>query len=128
VIFSEALANARALLEPGTPVMISVEGERDGDTLKLRAQTIDSLDAAANGVQRGLKVVLDHYMVQANSQRLEELKRLLKPGGKGIIQLALQLDDRGREVEIAMPGHFDISPAQKGALSTVPGVLEVLEI
>ena len=32
----------------------------------------------------------------------------------------MALDDRGREVEIAMPGRFDISPAQKGAISTVP--------
>ena len=35
---------------------------------------------------------------------------------------------KGREVEIAMPGRFDISPAQKGAIATVPGVLEVLDI
>jgi hypothetical protein len=30
-------------------------------------------------------------------------------------------------VEIAMPGRFDISP-RKGAISTVPGVLEVVDI
>jgi DNA polymerase-3 subunit alpha len=126
VIFSEALASARSLLEPGTPVIVAVEGERDGETLKLRAQVIESLDQAANGVQRGLKVLLDPRLVQADGARLEEIRALLKPGGKGIVQLALQLDDR--EVEIAMPGRFDVSPAQKGALATVEGVLEVMEI
>jgi hypothetical protein len=40
----------------------------------------------------------------------------------------MALADRGREVEIAMPGRFDISPAQKSAISTVPGVLEVVDI
>ena len=40
----------------------------------------------------------------------------------------MALEDRGREVEIAMPGRFDISPAQKGAIATVPGVLEVVDI
>jgi DNA polymerase-3 subunit alpha len=128
VIFSETLANARALLEPGTPVIVTVEGERDGDTLKLRAQAIESLDAAANSIQRGLRLLLDRRLIQSNSGRLKELMMLLKPGAKGIIQLTLQLEDCGREVDIAMPGHFDVSPAQKDALSTLPGVLEVVEI
>ncbi len=59
VIFSETLAQSRQLLEPGTAVLINVEGERDGEALKLRAQSIESLDKAAEGVQKGVKVVLD---------------------------------------------------------------------
>ena len=65
VIFSETLAQSRELLEPGTAVLLSVEGERDGDTLKLRAQTIESLDKAAEGVQKGVKVVLDGSAIGA---------------------------------------------------------------
>jgi hypothetical protein len=79
------------------------------------------------GLQRGLKVVLDGRVFQANTGRLDELKAMLKPGGKGIVCLSMMLEDRRREVEIAMPGRFDISPAQKGAISTVPGVLEVVD-
>jgi DNA polymerase-3 subunit alpha len=130
VIFSETLAAARPLLEPGTAVIVTVEGERDGDTLKLRAQAIQSLDEAAGGVQRGLKIVLDRRAIEGRSGRsaLEELKGLLRTGGKGTLCLSVPLDDRGREVEIAMPGRFDISPAQKGAIATLPGVLEVVDL
>jgi DNA polymerase III subunit alpha len=128
VIFSETLAASRALLEPGTAVAVTVEGERDGDILKLRAQTIQSLDEAANSVQRGLKVVLDRRAIEADKGPLEELKGLLRSGGRGTLCLSVPLDDRGREVEIAMPGRFDISPAQKGAIATLPGVLEVVDI
>jgi DNA polymerase-3 subunit alpha len=128
VIFSETLAASRSLLEPGTAVLISVEGERDGETLKLRAQSIESLDQAAQGVQRGLKVVLDRRVLQGGKSGLADLKARLKPGGKGVISISVELDDRGREVEIAMPGRFDISPAQKGAIATVPGVLEVVDV
>jgi DNA polymerase-3 subunit alpha len=128
VIFSETLAASRSLLEAGTAVLISVEGERDGETLKLRAQAIESLDQAAQGVQRGLKVVLDRRALQGSKNGLAALKTRLKPGGKGIISISVELDDRGREVEIAMPGRFDISPAQKGAIATVPGVLEVVDV
>jgi DNA polymerase-3 subunit alpha len=128
VIFSETLAAARALLEPGTAVAVTVEGERDGDILKLRAQTIQSLDEAANGVQRGLKVVLDRRAIEGGKSPLGELKGLLRSGGKGMLCLSVPLDDQGREVEFAMPGRFDISPAQKGAIATLPGVLEVVDI
>ena len=113
VIFSETLAASRPLLEAGTAVLLTVEGERDGEALKLRVQTVQSLDEAANGLQRGLKVVIDGRAIQADGGRLDELKALLKPGGKGVVCLSMALADRGREVEIAMPGRFDISPGAK---------------
>jgi DNA polymerase III subunit alpha len=136
VIFSETLAQSRHLLEPGTPVLINVEGERDGEALKLRAQSIESLDKAAEGVQKGVKVVLDGRSLKGGGNGggiggvgpLAEIKALLKPNGKGTICLSIALEERGREAEIALPGLFDISPAQKGAISTVPGVLEVLDV
>ena len=128
VIFSETLAQSRQWLEPGTAVLISVEGERDGDTLKLRAQAIESLNAAAEGVQKGLRVVLDRRTIVANKAPLDELKALLKPGGKGTVCLSMALEDAGRELEIVLPGRFDVSPVQKGAIATVPGVLEVIDV
>jgi DNA polymerase-3 subunit alpha len=128
VIFSETLAQSRHVLEPGTAVLVSVEGERDGDTLKLRAQSIEALDAAAQSVQRGLRVVLDRRTILGNKATLDDLKAMLKPGGKGTISLAMTLEEAGRELEITLPGSFDVSPVQKGALSTVPGVLAVVEV
>jgi DNA polymerase-3 subunit alpha len=140
VIFSETLNASRHLLEPGTAVLINVEGERDGEALKLRAQSIESLDKAAEGVQKGVKVVLDGRSLRGSAGGsanggprggggpLADLKALLKPNGKGTICLSIALEDKGREAEIALPGFFDISPAQKGAISTVPGVLEVLDV
>jgi DNA polymerase-3 subunit alpha len=132
VIFSETLAQSRNLLEPGTAVLINVEGERDGEALKLRAQSIESLDKAAEGVQKGVKVVLDGRSLKGGGNGgtgpLGGLKALLKPNGKGTVCLSIALEERGREAEIALPGFFDISPAQKGAISSVPGVLEVLDV
>jgi DNA polymerase-3 subunit alpha len=138
VIFSETLAQSRHLLEPGTPVLVNVEGERDGEAMKLRAQSIESLDKAAEGVQKGVKVVLDGRSLKGGGNGsgvpdggggpLAELKAILKPNGKGTVCLSIALEERGREAEIALPGFFDISAAQKGALSTVPGVLEVIDV
>jgi DNA polymerase-3 subunit alpha len=136
VIFSETLAQSRHLLEPGTAVLINVEGEREGEALKLRTQSIESLDKAADGVQKGVKVVLDGRSLKdgagsgpnGGTGPLADLKALLKPNGKGTICLSIALEEKGREAEIALPGLFDISPAQKGAISTVPGVIEVIDV
>jgi DNA polymerase-3 subunit alpha len=136
VIFSETLNASRHLLEPGTAVLINVEGERDGEALKLRVGSLESLDQAAESVQKGVKVVLDGRTLKGGgggsanggSGPLDELKALLKPNGRGTICLSIALGDKGREAEIALPGLFDISPAQKGAISTVPGVLEVIDV
>jgi DNA polymerase-3 subunit alpha len=128
VIFSETLAASRHLLESGTAVLLTVEGERDGDVLKLRVQSMQSLDEATEGLQRGLRVVLDGRAFQSDRGRVDALKAMLKPGGKGAVCLSMLLDDRRRQVEIAMPGGFDISPAQRGAIATVPGVLEVVDM
>ena len=121
VIFSDTLAQAGNLLEAGTPVVVNVEAERDGETLKMRVQSLESLDRAAENVGRGLRLVFD-----PRQMKVSELKRMLKPGMKGAIEIQLALPSN--EVVITVPGRWDVSPMQAGNLSTLPGVLEVVEI
>ncbi|KAB2941099.1 MAG: DNA polymerase III subunit alpha [Hyphomicrobium sp.] len=128
VIFSDTLAAARDLLEPGTPVKLAVAAERDGDTVKMRIEGIESLDKAVASVQRGLKVVLDRRVIERNADALALIRSHLKAGGKGEVHLVLPLADRGREVEFVMPGRYDVSPGRAGILSTAPGVVEVSEL
>jgi DNA polymerase-3 subunit alpha len=128
VVFSDTLNQCRELLEPGTPVLLAVSAERDGDTVKMRIEGLEALDKAAANVQRGLKVVLDRDALQAGAAAVSQLKAHLKRGGKGEIRLVLALEDRGQEVELTIPGRYDVSPARAGILSTTPGVVEVLEI
>jgi len=128
VIFSDTLATSRDLLEPGTPVKLTVSAERDGDTVKMRVEGIEALDKAVANVQRGLKLVLDRHVIEKNVGAMAQIKARLKPGGKGEIRFVLPLGDRGKEIEFTVPGRYDASPAAAGMLSTMPGVSEVLEI
>ena len=130
VIFSDTLSASRDLLEAGTAVLLTVEAERDGETLKMRVQALESLDKAAGRVERGLKIVLDAGMIAAKQERMAQLKAQLKPGGGpqrkgGEVRLVLSLGSR--EIEFLMPGRYDVSPSEAGRLTTVPGVLEVVE-
>ena len=129
VIFSDTLAAARDLLEPGTPVIVSVEAERDGDTLKMRAQSIEALEKAAAAVPRNLKLVLDSSKVQASESLAGQIRALLKvvPGRGGEIRLVMPLEDCGRELEFALPGRFEVSPQVVSRLSVLPGIAEIID-
>ncbi len=135
VIFSETLANSRDLLEAGKPVLVSVEAERDGDTVKLRAQSIESLDAVAANVHRGLRVVLGD-VAGANGKGndvLAAMKDALIPAGKagargGEVRLVQFVPERQCDVEFVLGGKYDCSPNAAGQLATVGGIVDVEEI
>ena len=128
VIFSDTLAVARDLLEPGTPVLLGVEAERDGDSIKMRVQSVEALDKAVASAQRGWRIVLDAAEVKRNPGLVAELLGHLAPGGKGEIRIGLQVYERGKELEILPKGRFDVSPARKGKVLTVPGVMAVVDL
>jgi DNA polymerase-3 subunit alpha len=130
VIFSDTLAVSRELLEPGTPVIVSVEAERDGDTLKMRAQSIEALDKAAAGVPRNLKLVLDHRQcAKSGAERLPEISNRLKPASKGgEVRIVLPLIEHGCEMEFVLPGRYDVSPQEAGRFASLAIVAEVVEL
>jgi DNA polymerase III subunit alpha len=134
VIFSDTLAAAGDLLEPGTAVVLTVEAERDGDTVKMRVQGIESLNGAAANLQRGLRVVMDGRMLLAGKATTAAVRELLVPGsGKGEVRIwvafgAVAGMSGAREVEVVLPGRYDTSPDNLGALSAVAGVVDVAEV
>ena len=128
VIFSDTLAVCRDLLEPGTPVIISVEAERDGDTVKMRVQGLESLDKAASAVPRNFKIILDRKTVLSRASRIADMKASLKPSARGgEVRIVLPLEDKGCEMEFLLPGRFEVSPQDAGRLSAVAGVAEIVE-
>ena len=138
IVFADTLARCRDLLEPGTPVLVSVEAERQEETLKLRVTGIERLDQAAGNVERALKVVLDARAVQARQARIDQIKALLKrgaAGAKGGTAVTLAMEVVGadgvmgaRSIEIPLPGRFDLGTHERGELMTLPGVLEVVDV
>ncbi len=128
VIFSDTLAVSRELLEPGTPVILTIEAERDGETLKMRVQSIEALDKAAANVPRNLKLVLDRRNIASNAARLSEISKRLKPVARGgEVRIVLPLDDRSCEMEFVLPGRYDVSPQEAGRIAALAFVTEVIE-
>ena len=120
VIFSELLAASRALLEPGTAVLLDVEAEADGEAVKVRVQRLVSLDKAAEARHAGMKIYLD------DTRALAPLaEQVGGGGGQGQFRLVLRLDDLSREVEFVLPQGIDATPKQRSALKLVDGVSSI---
>ena len=122
VVFSELLAQAREILEPGTAVLMTAEARTDGEGLRLTAHSAERLEDAAKEAFAGLKIVVDA------PASLPGLKKTLAAGarGKGRVTLVVSVNPE-QEVEIRLPGGYAISPDLAAAMRSVPGVAAVRE-
>lgn len=129
VIFSDTLNASRHLLEPGTPVVVGIEAEYDGETIKMRVQGIESLNSAAGAVRCPLRITLDgHALSNGKSETLlAELRESLKPG-RDEIRLIVDVADRSQVCELVLPGRYDTTPPSRGILSAIDGVVTVDEV
>ena len=122
-LFSELLSAHRELLEPGTPLLVSVDVRLEPDNIRLTAQSIQPLDQAAAQTSVGLKVYLsDPATLPSLRQIIERMNK-----GRGRLHLVLELD-RGRECELTLAGGWNISPATRGAIKAISGVVDVQEV
>ena len=118
IVFAEGLQMFRDILEPGSPVLLFLSAEAQGDEIRARIQSAEPLDQAASKLQKGLRVFL------RDQAPLEPVAKRLDGKGDGEVSMVLQLGG-GAEVEVKLPGRFKVSPQIAGAIKAVPGVLDV---
>ncbi len=121
VVFSEVLGQSRDLMEPGRSVVVSVEIDRSNDEVKLRAQSVRSVDEVVANAAAGMKIFVDA------EEPLAALKSRLSERGRGLVSLVL-MGEGGREVELKLPGGYKVTPQIRGAIKSVTGVVEVQDI
>ncbi|MDP6832564.1 MAG: DNA polymerase III subunit alpha [Alphaproteobacteria bacterium] len=122
-VFGDDLTASRDLLIKGASIVMTVD-VRDGDKgRRLIASQITDIDTASQTVAGGIKVFLK------NPDPLASLRHLLEDHkGRGQVTLLLELAEKGREVEMALPGGFAITPQVRGALKAIPGVMDVHDV
>jgi DNA polymerase-3 subunit alpha len=128
VLFSEGLAQFRDQLEPGRAVLLALSAELQGDDVRARIQSVESLDEAAARQQKGLRVfVRDDKPLESVAKRLQGTAVPQRSGSDksaGEVSMVLILNER-TEVEVKLPGRFKVSPQIAGAIKAIPGVVEV---
>jgi DNA polymerase-3 subunit alpha len=122
MIFSEVLSASRDLLEPNTPLLITVEARVEEDQLKLTGQEIESLDVAAAKASAGLKIFI------RDETPLRSLKELMAKEPRGRGRIAVVAQSGTREIEAWLSGYYALTPAMLGAVRSIPGVVDVQEI
>jgi len=123
-VFGEVLTAARALLEPGCNVVLTVEAEPGGDGIKLLCKAAQPVEAvAAEAGAMGLRVHLDSEAALASLHaRLSDAGTRRKGAPVEIVIADPALD---AEIELVLPGDWAITPALRGAIKAVDGVLLV---
>jgi DNA polymerase-3 subunit alpha len=120
VIFSEALLASRHLLEPGTVVLLDVEAEAEGETVRVRVQGLSSLDGAADANHAGMKVYVEDPKALAPLA-----KQVGAEGGQGKFRLVVHLQGLAKEVEFEVAKGIDTTPRQRSELKLVEGVTSI---
>ncbi|MGO9483621.1 MAG: DNA polymerase III subunit alpha [Rhodomicrobium sp.] len=119
VIFADTLASAGDKLEPGKNVLISVEGEAEGETVKVRVQAVQSLDEVLG---KGAK----HIAITATEKlQIADLMKHLSREGSLEIKLVVELREQAKAIEFSLGSNFSVSARQLSALKTLPGILQV---
>jgi DNA polymerase-3 subunit alpha len=121
ICFSDTLAQARDLLEPGTSVLGRFEADVDGEEVRLRLQSVEILDAAAAQVAGGLVIVL------GDASPIPAIAASLGNGGRSPVRLVLNAES-GRQIEMALGNRFTVTPQLKSTFKALPGVVDVLDL
>ncbi len=119
VLFSEALAQFRDVLEAGRSVVITVAAEDRPEGVNLRIQTAQSLEDEAARIQKQLRIYLrDPAPVPAVAGQLGTR-------GEGQVSFIVIKPEGQGEIEIELPDRYRISPQIASALKAVQGVVDV---
>ena len=119
MVFSEALSQARGILEAGRSVVLKVVGDWMDEELKLRALSIEDLNAAAADAGEGLRIRL------ADAAPLPTIAAKLKQSGKGLVTFIVPDETHNQDVEIVLRQRVQVTPELKSAIAAMGGVAEV---
>ncbi|MBO1074272.1 DNA polymerase III subunit alpha [Roseomonas marmotae] len=119
-LFSEVLLRSREMLKEGNAVLITCEARMEGETLRLTAQDLDGLDKAAANLRQMLRLTIE------DTAAIEPIRAMLERVGPGKGTVALiPRTGPGQEIEVVLPGFFNVTPRLAQAMKVFPGVAHV---
>jgi DNA polymerase-3 subunit alpha len=121
--FSEVLSKSREILHTGSAVLVTADLRLEGESLRVTAVDAVALDQAAARTGIGMRIWLQR------TEAVEHIRALLDREGRGSGQVVLVPRlDQAQEVEITLPGRFNVTPRLSQALKLVAGVERVDDI
>jgi DNA polymerase-3 subunit alpha len=115
----EVLRRSRELLEPGRSIVLKVRAKAGDGEVRFFGDDAEPLERAIEGAIAAVRI-----HVQPRSAEIEALKKRLTAAAHdrgGEIALVADIEG-GREVELRLPGRYQLDASLRGALKTAPGV------
>ncbi len=121
----ESLRRCREALEPGRAVSVRVRAKANDGEVRFYGDEAEFIERTLEGAVAALRIHLS-----PRSTEIEALKKRLETasssrGGEVTFIAAM---DGGREVELRLPGRFNLDAALRGALKTAPGVMYLEDV
>ena len=112
---------AANFFRPEHPLLVTADIGMEGESLRITAQDVTSLDRAAADAGANMRIWLNQ------ARAVDPIRAVLarETRGKGRITLVPMLDEQ--EVEITLPGFYCVTPRLRQALKALPGVERVDE-
>jgi len=104
-------------------VLVTVDLRQEGESLRVTAHNAVSLEQAAAEAGAGMRIWLQRSEAVPHIRAILERERK----GRGRVTLLPRLADT-QDVEIELPGGFNVTPRLAQALKMVPGVERVEEV
>ena len=124
VIFADLLRKIRQFMETGVLVVVDVEVDREGEGLRLRAQSLKPLTEESGALRPSQRRQMQVRLFLERVEALDDVKRHLA-GHPGGTRVHLVVPSHGGEVEIGLPGAFALSSEVRERLSAIPGVKRI---
>ncbi|NNU16344.1 DNA polymerase III subunit alpha [Parvularcula sp. ZS-1/3] len=127
-LFSETLQKHQALLEPGTPILLSATADDHSGSLRLTGEGIRKLEKGLGTKKRGpVPLAITVAEVDAFAEIKQSLKGCASSQEDAPPRLVLPIPEEGCEVVIHLPEAFKAGTASKGPLQLIQGVGAVEE-
>jgi DNA polymerase-3 subunit alpha len=121
--FSEVLNRSREVLASGSNVLVSAELKTEGEAVRVTAMDVSSLDQAAASAGASIRIWL------RETAAVPHIREILgrESGGRGRVSLVPSIGAE-QDVEIALPGGYNVTPRLAQALKALAGVDQVEEV
>jgi len=121
---AEVLRRCRDLLEPGRSIVLTVRAKAADGEVRFFGDDAEPLDRAIERVASGLRIHLSPAITEIDTLKAR-LKAVAVGGGPVVFVAAFA---GGREVEMRLPGRFQLDASVRGALKVAPGVAFVEDL
>lgn len=120
VCFQDLLNASRPLFEIGCQLLLFVNAEAGNEDIRLRLRSAEPLADTADQIDNNQEI----RIFCRDERPLESLARRLLNKGRAQVSVVLLLEHE-REVEIRLPGRFDMTAQIVSAIKAVPGVIGI---